>query len=95
MQRRPNRAARGVVANLCNSKLGAVALVALSGLSLTGWRDLPAPWMPMPSAADPWAPVPHVRYRSTIEPYKRQRPVEPGPWREQNQRVTPQPRSGP
>jgi len=43
--------------------------------------------------SDPGARAPPVGYRSTIAPYKSQRPVEPGPWGEQN--IAPQPKSGP
>jgi hypothetical protein len=71
-----------------------LVLLALGSLLLVGWRDLPPPWVPLPDPADPQAPAPRVDYRSTIGTYKRQRPVEPGPWREQNERVTPQPKSG-
>ena len=42
--------------------------------------------------ADPAARVPAVRYRSTIGPYTSQRPVEPAPWGEQNERVAPEPK---
>jgi hypothetical protein len=46
--------------------------------------------------ADPSARVPATRYQSSLGAYERQRPVEPLPWREQNERVTPQPgRSNP
>ena len=45
--------------------------------------------------ADPRAPTPPVGYRSNVGPYQSQRPVEPAPWGEQNQRVAPQPKSGP
>ena len=36
--------------------------------------------------------VPSAGYRSTTGGYISQRPVEPGPWREQNERITPTPR---
>ena len=42
--------------------------------------------------ADAAARVPAVRYRSTIGPYTSQRPVDPEPWVEQNDRVAPEPR---
>lgn len=44
--------------------------------------------------ADPAAPVPTVGYRSTIAPYTSLRPATPAPWRERNEQVAPQPRSG-
>jgi hypothetical protein len=95
MQLRSNFSTYRVAAKACNVKFAAVALLALASLLLIGWRDRPATWVPLPDPADPRAPAPGVGYRSTIAPYKRQRPVEPGPWGEQNQRVTPQPKSGP
>src|SRR6266545_4628008 len=54
-----------------------------------------APRLPVagPDPADPGAPAPRVGYRSTVGSYKSQRPVEPGPWGEQNQSVVPQPKS--
>ena len=42
--------------------------------------------------SDPSVPVPPVRSPSSLGSYERQRPVEPGPWRQQNERVTPQPK---
>ena len=42
------------------------------------------------AVADPGSPVPAVRYSSVTAPYTRQRPVEPLPWRERNERVLPQ-----
>jgi hypothetical protein len=41
--------------------------------------------------ADPSAPVPAARYQSSLGGTAGQRPVEPLPWREQNQRAVPQP----
>lgn len=43
--------------------------------------------------ADPHVPVRPTAYRSTIGGYISQRPVEPGPWRRQNEQVTPGGRS--
>jgi hypothetical protein len=42
--------------------------------------------------SDPSVPVPKTRYQSSLGTYERQRPVEPGPWRQQNERVAPQPK---
>jgi hypothetical protein len=47
-----------------------------------------APPAPL-AASDPSARTRPVEYRSTVAPYKAQRPVEPKPWQEQNQQVTP------
>ena len=44
--------------------------------------------------SDPGARAPRVGYRSTIGSYKSQRPVEPAPWGEQNERVAPRLKSG-
>lgn len=44
------------------------------------------------AAADPsdaTARVPTTAYRPVLDGYVSQRPVVPGPWREQNERVTP------
>jgi hypothetical protein len=51
----------------------------------------PAPFAG-PHPADPRVRVPATAYRSTIAPYVGQRPVDPGSWREQNERVAPAPR---
>jgi len=55
-----------------------------------------APPAPLAAAdpSDPGARAPRVGYRSTIGSYKSQRPVEPAPWGEQNERVAPRPKSG-
>lgn len=44
---------------------------------------------PRPDPADPNARVSAVGYRSGLGAYRSQRPVEPRPWREQNDRVAP------
>jgi hypothetical protein len=44
--------------------------------------------------ADPAARVAGVGYRSTVAPYTALRPSAPAPWRERNERVTPQPKNG-
>lgn len=59
-------------------------LSLMSGCMAAG----PAP--SLAAAADPQARVPPARYSSVIGPYTPQRPVEPMPWRERNERVTPQ-----
>ena len=38
---------------------------------------------------DPGAVSAPVAYRSVVGPYESQRPRDPGPWREQNERVAP------
>ena len=71
-------------------------LATLVALALVGHGCSAAPPSPVagPDPADPGARVPRVDYRSTIGSYKSQRPVSPGPWREQNEQVTPAPKSG-
>ena len=45
--------------------------------------------------ADPAARTARTGYRSTIAPYTPLRPAVPAPWRERNERVTPQPKTEP
>jgi hypothetical protein len=42
--------------------------------------------------SDPHSPARSAVYRSVIEPYASQRPVEPAPWRDQNDRIAPTPK---
>ncbi len=71
-----------------------LAVVAALALLLPRCTDAPRAPVAGPDPSDPGARVPRVDYRSTVGSYKSQRPVEPGPWGEQNQRVAPQPKSG-
>ena len=72
-----------------------LAIVVGLSLLLAGCADAPrSPMAGGPDPADPAARAPRVDYRSTIGAYKGQRPVEPAPWGEQNERVTPAPKSG-
>jgi hypothetical protein len=69
-------------------------IVIVLALLAAACKPLSAPLAGDPS--DPSAPVPPVRYQSALGAYERQRPVAPSSWREQNERVTPQPgRSNP
>ena len=43
--------------------------------------------------SDPAAPTRRIGYLSTTASYVSQRPVTPGPWRQQNERVAPRPKS--
>jgi hypothetical protein len=61
---------------------------ALAALMAAGCAA--APPASVLAAADPRAPVPPARYSSVTAPYTPQRPVEPLPWRERNERVVPQ-----
>ena len=52
----------------------------------------PSPAGPDPS--DPQARTRPATYRPVIGPYASQRPVEPLPWRDQNDRIAPVPKPG-
>jgi len=68
-----------------------VAAGMLAGL-LQGCSAMPAsPWTGF-DPSDASAPVPPASYRSTVASYASQGPVEPRPWREQNERVAPAPK---
>lgn len=67
---------------------GVAALCALTAACVTN----PSAPYASPDPSNPNARVPTVGYRSTVGRYTSQRPVEPAPWREQNERVTPVPK---
>jgi hypothetical protein len=67
------------------SRLAAVSFLALAA----GCSAPPAVPVVGPDPSDPSADRKAVSYRSTVAPYVSRRPVEPGPWREQNQQVAP------
>lgn len=62
--------------------------------SLVAGCALPAGPFYGPDPSDPRVRVPAATYRSVTSGYTSQRPAEPGSWREQNERVAPQPKSG-
>jgi hypothetical protein len=64
------------------------ALIAVAGCA--------APLQPSagPDPSDPSVRVPPAGYRSTLGAYRSQRPVEPGDWKDINERITPQPKPG-
>ena len=72
---------------------GALPILAAVALLLAGCTDAPRSPVAGKDPADPGARAPRVGYRSTIGPYKSRRPVEPAPWREQNEQVTPAPKT--
>lgn len=71
---------------------GKAALLFVLAALNAGCANVPPRPLIGADPADPAARVPAVRYRSTIGPYTSQRPVEPSPWREQNERVAPEPK---
>ena len=66
----------------------AIALVALLPL-LAGCFAAPMPPLAGAHPAEPDVKVPAVPYSSVLGRYVSRRPVEPAPWREQNERVAP------
>jgi hypothetical protein len=68
--------------------IGVAALCLLTAACVT----TPSAPYAGPDPSDPDIRVPAVGYRSTIGRYTSRRPVEPAPWREQNERVTPAPK---
>ena len=86
-------AIRSVVGRLFEIRFGACAGLVLAATALGGCALPPTP-LAGPDPADPGARVAGVGYRSTIAPYTSFRPTAPSGWTEQNQRVTPSPKSG-
>jgi hypothetical protein len=67
--------------------------MAVTALVLCGCMPATVP-LAGTDPADPGAKVAGIGYRSTIAPYTSLRPTAPSSWREQNERVTPAPKSG-
>ena len=84
-------AVAGRRAALFRKRLISAIGVAALGLLMASCMTQPTPYAG-PDPSDPKIPVPAVRYRSPIARHTSQRPVEPAPWREQNERVAPAPR---
>ncbi len=86
-------AVRSVVEGIFGNRFRLLA--GLAGAALTLGGCVPAA-LPLAGAdpADPSAKVAGVGYRSTITPYTSLRPTAPSPWREQNDRSAPAPKSG-
>jgi len=81
------------VCGIFGRKFGTFAGVALAAIALGGCT-VPTASLVGADPADPSARVAGVGYHSTIAPYASLRPATPSGWKEQNQRVTPSPRSG-
>ena len=86
-------AVRPVVEKVFDNRFRTIAGTAATALALGGCMQTAAP-LAGPDPADPSVRVAGVNYRSGIAPYTRMRPTAPSGWREQNQRVTPSPKSG-
>ena len=68
--------------------VSALLAIPVAAMVAGCWAVPPAPLVGA-DPSDPTARTRSVEYRSTVAPYKSQRPVEPKPWQEQNQQVTP------
>lgn len=66
-----------------------VACALLLCLLTAGCLSTPERSAAGPDPSDPKARVPATAYRPVLGGYVSQRPVEPAPWREQNDRVAP------
>lgn len=86
-------AVQSVAARLFRSRPAVFTALAAGALTLGGCLPTTAP-LAGTDPADPSARVAAVRYRPTIAPYAGLRPVAPSPWREQNDRAAPAPKTG-
>ena len=82
-----------VVAGLFRARPAMLVAVSLGTLALGGCLPTRGP-LAGADPADPSVKVAGVRYRSTIAPYNSLRPVAPSPWKAQNDRADPAPKSG-
>jgi hypothetical protein len=83
----------GVSGWRCSSISGGTAWrvgLLLAPLLVQGCAATPPAPVAGRNPADPGAVAAPAAYRSVVGPYQSQRPSEPGPWREQNERVAPQ-----
>ena len=74
-----------------SARLAGIGLITLllAGCAASAQNRLSAG----PDPSDPRSPSRPVGYRSSTAGYVSQRPVNPAPWRQQNERVTPPVRS--
>ncbi len=65
--------------------------VAIAVIAIVAGSCTPSPPAALlgPDPADPNVRVRSVQYRSAIASYKSRRPLEPGPWQQQNESVKP------
>jgi len=85
-------AVRSAVKTIFGIRFRTLAGMAVTALTLGGCLPTAVP-LAGADPADPGARVAGVGYRSTVAPYTRLRPAAPSPWREQNDRVAPAPKS--
>ena len=85
-------AVRSAVKTIFGIRFRTLAGMAVTALTLGGCLPTAVP-LAGADPADPGARVAGVSYRSTIVPYTRLRPTAPSPWRKQNDRVAPAPKS--
>lgn len=71
-------------------RVAPLAAAAIS-IALAACSQVPRPLVGL-DPSDPRSPVRMTAYRSVIGPYQSQRPVEPAPWREQNEQIAPAPK---
>ena len=69
--------------------LGGLAAVIFIASLIAGCASTPRSPFVGPDPSNPAARTSPVSGRSTVAPYVSRRPVDPVPWREQNQRVAP------
>jgi hypothetical protein len=76
---------------LAHSSAKNLAAIAAGSIILLIGACSPPPYIPFAGqdASDPNVRVAPAHYRSVTGTYIRQRPVEPTPWRQQNERVAP------
>lgn len=68
------------------------AVLAAVALLTQGCAPIPSQPFVGAEASNPDVRVPPAPYRPVLGTYSRQRPVEPAPWRERNDRVAPTPK---
>jgi hypothetical protein len=81
----PRKLARGSVRQSVRAALPFALLLLAAGCAAAP----PAP-VDARDPSNPGASSAPVSYRGVVGPYQRQRPTDPAPWREQNERVAPQ-----
>lgn len=86
----PLQAMRSAVRGRAGALRRSAPIAALSAAFLVAGCTAPPPPLAGADPADPAARVAAAGYRSTLSGYRSQRPVEPGSWIEQNQRVAPE-----